>query len=530
MKRVNYYILLGIIFLLTSCSRYSMMKLVTKTPNIEYNKPNNFDSLNKYQKDVVYLTELIKQTYPRLNSKISINDYNLLSKQLLSKTSEINNDFEFEILIHKFMALLEDGHSTSIIEYPKGSKYHYFLYKEKDNWIIGNVDKSIDSNVIGSKVLYINNISINDIEKKINSFQCGENSYLRYQRFLQWPVVEPNYWKAIGVCNNNFNLEFITIKNDKKYRFTIKPSKDFQEYNIKIKKSKYNFTKQQNNGFYYKTDSINSYAYLQMNTSLDYVSIKNGINNYTNFLTRPIVLWYLKKQTQDAKNFGVLLQSLFREIEEKNIKSLIVDLRNNTGGDENTGKQLIWYLTNNQNIKGFSNYLQVSPYLKQQVKDVYKGYNKLYKEKYNKSLPFKEINVTREFENKPYFYSITNDKSPYLLDSTISKFNGKVYVLVGTKTFSAGQLLATTLSDNNLATVVGQPTGNKPTTQTGASGFKLPNTKLIVYISYSFLERPNTKKNEEKALFPDVELFTTYEEYINGIDISFEYIMNEIIK
>ena len=150
--------------------------------------------------------------------------------------------------------------------------------------------------------------------------------------------------------------------------------------------------------------------------------------------------------------------------------------------------------------------------------------------KYNKTIPNGEINITKEFLNKPYFYDITKENSPFLLDNTIPKFKGKVYVLIGTNTFSAGQVLATTIADNNLATLVGKPTGNKPTGQTGASGFKLPNTKKIIMISYTFMERPNKEKNDENALYPNVEIYHTYEQVINGDDKQFEYIINEIKK
>jgi hypothetical protein len=85
-------------------------------------------------------------------------------------------------------------------------------------------------------------------------------------------------------------------------------------------------------------------------------------------------------------------------------------------------------------------------------------------------------------------------------------------LIISPQTFSAGQVLATTLADNNL-TVIGKPLGNKPTGQTGGSAFKLPNTKKIISLSYLYMERPDKSKNDERSLFPDVEitiLFKTY--------------------
>jgi hypothetical protein len=45
-------------------------------------------------------------------------------------------------------------------------------------------------------------------------------------------------------------------------------------------------------------------------------------------------------------------------------------------------------------------------------------------------------------------------------------------LIISPQTFSAGQVLATTLADNNLVT--GKPLGNKPTGQTGGSALNCP--------------------------------------------------------
>jgi C-terminal processing protease CtpA/Prc len=265
-----------------------------------------------------------------------------------------------------------------------------------------------------------------------------------------------------------------------------------------------------------------------MNTCLDYVSIKSEINNYTNFLTKPLALLYLKNYTKDARNFGVTLQKLFKKIETDSINNLIIDLRYNSGGDERTGKQLIWYLTDNTNIDGFTNFLLISDYLKQVMKIDFKKDNKKYQEKYGIELPNGEINITEKIYDQPYFFEIEKENSPYILDKSIQKFTGNIYVLIGKSTFSAAQILATTMFDNNIGLFIGKPTGNKPTGQTGASGFKLPHSKSLINLSLVYMERPDTSKNNMDALYPDVSIFPKLEQLINGEDVQFEYIMNQI--
>jgi len=527
MKKVLLFIIPFI--LLSACSQQKILTLITKTPKIKYQKPTNFDKFNNYQKDAVYLTELIKQTYPRLSTKITSENYIIESHNLINKLSKIQNDLDVEIEIQKFIALLKDGHSYMGINYldKEKRKFNIYLYKEKKDWFVWNIDKSLDSLFIGSKIVSINGKKPNEIKNLINKFECGENEFWKLKNF-GWKIAYPKYLEATGIIEKGESLKLSVTKNGKTEKVEIDKQEKGEFYTIKIKDRKFPFTKKQNNGFYYKVDKEQNFAYLQMNTSLDYVSIKSEISNYTNFITKPIALAYLKKETKNARNFGATAQSLFNEIENNSIENLIIDLRYNTGGDERPGKQLIWYLTDSKNINGFTDYLNVSDYFKTQIKNDYKKYNNLYMDKYKKPIPNGEINITQEFFDQPYFYDIDKENSPFLLDKTIPKFKGKVYVLIGTNTFSAGQILATTIADNNLATLVGKPTGNKPTTQTGASMFKLPRTKKIVAISYTFMERPNTRKNSENTLYPNVEIHHTYEQIINGEDKQFEYIINVI--
>ncbi|MBL7537358.1 S41 family peptidase, partial [Escherichia coli] len=48
-------------------------------------------------------------------------------------------------------------------------------------------------------------------------------------------------------------------------------------------------------------------------------------------------------RTRFKQDFYTLYDSIFKELNEKRIKNLILDLRNNEGGDE-TGEKLLTYL------------------------------------------------------------------------------------------------------------------------------------------------------------------------------------------
>lgn len=515
---------------LTSCSKQSLMKMAYKTPKIDYIKPVGYNSFSAFHKDAIYTVEIIKETYPRLYTKIP--DFDEKSNQFIKKASQTITEKEFDIILKKFISILNDGHSNYNIDFSKYDKtrYHKYIYKEKENWIIGNIDKEVDSAVIGKKIVSINNIPIKEIEQKIFEFESGENEYWKYPQFL-YHSYYPSYWEALGVITpENKNLNFVVENQEGVSKFTLKDKETAKNkwYKVEYKKQKYEFAFKQNNAFYDSISKSKNFAYLQMNKCLDYVSIKEEIGNYANFITKPIVLHlFINKDVRNA-NFGKFLQSFFKRVQEQKIDNLIIDLSYNTGGDERLGKQLIWYLTD-KNPKGFTEYMNNTAYYRTQMKKDYKEFNALYKVKYQTDLPKGEVNSTEKF-NEPYFEDITKENSPFLLDKTIPKFKGKVYLIIGPQTFSAGQVLATTIADNHLATVIGKPLGNKPTTQTGGSAFKLPNTKKIIALSISYMERPDTTKNQEKSLFPDVEIYNTFQDFRKGDNQVMEYILNKAQK
>lgn len=521
-----------VLLLFSSCSQSRMLTLMATTPDLVYDKSQT-KGLNNYQKDAIYLIETIKQAYPRLGDKLSAETLEKEKNLLLQDLSRIDNNLDFEIRLQKFIALLKDGHSKVTVDYPTSEpgEYPVAFFKEKDRWVLANINRMVaDSSAIGCQVISVNGIAMEEIEFRAGKLENGENEFWT-NLLLSSHQRLPSYWKALEVtAGNDYKLDVVIIKEGEEKLFTVYPDSKARGYQLPFKPGATPFTKQQNEGFYYKTDKEGNYAYLQMNTCLDYVSVKSEIASYTHLFIRPFALAYLKKQKKDARNFGLTLQSLFKEINEKEIDNLIIDLRNNTGGDERTGKQLLWYLDGTEDIKGFTTYINVSDYFRQTVKQDYKKYNRKYREKQGVPMPNREVNLNDEIFGQSYFDDITQKDSPYLLDASIPKFKGKVYVLIGNMTFSAAQMLATTIADNKLSTMIGHPTGNKPTGQTGFSLLKLPHTKNTVTLSYMFMERPDHSKNEERSLFPDIEISSGFQEFINGTDVGFEYIMREINK
>lgn len=193
-----------------------------------------------------------------------------------------------------------------------------------------------------------------------------------------------------------------------------------------------------------------------------------------------------KKMTPD------FLHSMFRSIEENNIDNLIVDLRNCGGG--HGGESLVLAI----------------PYLISEPTNV-KGLN--------------AWNV----ENGQLIASKGNYPVFPMKPVEEYSFKGKVYVFVNGFTFSAANLSTLILKNNNLATIIGEPTGNNYTRFGQALRTKLPNSKLKAKFSVKLWENINGENDFEKAIEPDILVRPTIDNYINHTDPLWDYYLENLV-
>jgi C-terminal processing protease CtpA/Prc len=101
-------------------------------------------------------------------------------------------------------------------------------------------------------------------------------------------------------------------------------------------------------------------------------------------------------------------------------------------------------------------------------------------------------------------------------------FEGKLFVLTSPRTFSSGNWFAVIVKDNALGTILGEPTGNAPSSYGDSPSFQLPHTGFRFSVSHKRWVRPNPDNDPEDALYPDIPVYTTIEDIIRGADPQLE--------
>ena len=179
-----------------------------------------------------------------------------------------------------------------------------------------------------------------------------------------------------------------------------------------------------------------------------------------------------------------LYKSIFKELQDKQVQHLVIDLRYNTGGRNEFADDMVPFISRNASK---------DPYLKKTI----------------------------SWEGKERKYSLS---APSKL-----AFKGSIYVLVNGKTYSAGGSLARYLKEYGDATVIGTETGTRYEGFAAGSSqvINLPNSQLKIEIPrYHILFPPSSKQTtKNRGLLPDYEITQTFESYSEEKDLNLEKVL-----
>lgn len=192
----------------------------------------------------------------------------------------------------------------------------------------------------------------------------------------------------------------------------------------------------------------------------------------------------------DYDRFVVFCDSIFKSINQQHITKLIIDLRENGGGNSALGRYLLDYVTNTPYRMAGNSERKVSAQFKEFIN---KPENKpIYGNDYDEYLKM-QIGT---------YWQVGNDEL-WKPASHVNKFKGKVCFLIGPYTFSSANMLSATIKDFKLATLIGEPTGEAGNDYGELCNIELPQTGWIAFTSTTAWVRPNNDKTNPNPIFPD---------------------------
>ena len=457
-----------------------------------------------------------------------------IEKEVLIRLSDpVISDWDFRLLLKYYLSHFENQHTRiNLSGLTVTGIYSFIPYHQDSSWYILNLTKDYAFDFIGKKIIAINEINIYDYEKKLFKLVSAENEISKREGILFW-LNRPTLHEFI--MGHKLDSIKLTVESGESFWLKKKPSGKLVWHRIAQDFKSHLITRYRDRIYDYQIiDSLNL-TYLQLHECYDKIELSEGIKSYVKPWIRPLANQYVKNQTKKKKPskrlkkyfdperpiFHEYISKMIEESNNAGISKLIIDLRNNNGGSEMICLQLLYHLTENENLKDFSVYIQNSNFYKHYFEKDFSEAIDFYRKK-NGREPAKDSLFFAGFANSNQFLfdKLSDPESPYFIPKDRPVFKGKIAIIADYTTHSAGALFTALLQDNNIGSVIGTTVSNNPTWPTTWTPFKLPNSKFEASISSQYLVRPNASK---PTLFqPDIVVEKSVEDLIHGKDPLFE--------
>lgn len=237
------------------------------------------------------------------------------------------------------------------------------------------------------------------------------------------------------------------------------------------------------------------------------------------FRTLPGRVGYIDfRSMSDRDAFEGFLETTFERIRAERITGLIVDLRNNGGGDSQLGDDLLAYL----NAKPY----RMAARKEWRASDDYRAFLLTRLSPWIRWLPLTWVHPMgrrlfgAETGESVVFESELEEPEPD--DDMPDRFHGPCVFLIGPRTFSSALMLADAVATYDLATVMGEETSECPTGYGEVMGFALPNSQLTVQVSSARFVRASGDEKDLGGVRPDIEVRQDAEDLRRGIDTALE--------
>ncbi len=366
-------------------------------------------------KDLNYAMKYLQKLHPALYRRIPADvekQYELVKKNI--EDCESIDICTLSQQIESVFSTLGDAHTFAYARY---HNFHFLKY-------------IYEHNEAGDKVTQINGVALEDLFQKNTGLISYESEAYGMTKIYEYiSSLEGLRYLGISVRDGVEYTYRDVAGKETDYIFTTEDFVTYEEYAA--------FNKiEENDG------SNESFVHYEIDTDNDVaiLTLDSCINN---------------------QEYQECLDSMFREIKEKGIHNVVVDLRNNGGGDSSVAD-------------AFFKYLNIEEY-------------KIWADVWRLGM----------FEIKNEAEILENPKEEGLV------FEGDLYLLTSVYTFSSAMDFSELVKDNHLGTIIGEAPGNDPSSYGDISYFTLPNSGIYMQISTKKWYRID-ESLEHQLIEPDI--------------------------
>ena len=517
--RTHRIILNLLLLLLTSLSMsgQDFSYIILTNPDVENSEA--FLEGNAYQRDFLLFVDMLENTHPMfVEADKKHYDMDSLTQMGYQYLAGCENDNMLKKYLQSILSPLNDGHSAVMMDF-KGDVCPFKFFAEGDTaFYLTGITKDY-SNELGHRIIAINGKPIREVAESFrplmscaneNFFMDNVNNYMQLK--AAWDF-NP-YHRTDGMLQLHFD-DGNTI---------LLPSVKQSELDMDWFYPKKTNVPFEYNGmpFSYNIMPEKQLCYLRFSSFTDHNTLKM-------YELYGMSVGMTEEQLAQIPDFGLYLYEMFTEMNRQRIKTLVIDVRNNGGGNSKLCDQLLSWLKPIEEIREMSTMTRISKLWETQYPDMALTYREKFQKK---GVAYRwgelyDLSILDHEESEKSEMDMMIDQLFVMNHSRDSLFTGKVIFMQGKDTFSSAGMLITKAVDNGIGIVIGENSVYTPSAYGDILTWELPNTHIQGFISHKIFVRPDASKKNESAIIPDIPLLETWEDFRNGIDPCWKWVLEQ---
>lgn len=440
-------VIIIITFILISLTGYSQKKLISREKAIQ-----DIDTMQKY------IEEIHPNAYAYKSKEIIDNLY----KKVKSEITDSISIYELYNYASYLTANYGDGHLSTIFPNNWNRENHLvipFTIEISNQKVY--VKKHIDGNGIfeNAEIININGVQINEIVDTMLVSRSGEALHFKKEMVKYY---FPNLLYSIYGFDNKFEVLF---KQDNAIKTLVLDGIDYQSY-LKMLNGEDNNTLDFS-AKYFKAEKI---------CLIDF------------------------REFSDLERFKTFLDTVFNKIKRDSINNLIIDLRNNSGGNSVLGDELFQYISKTDFTQYDKTILKVSSHLKSLWTSYYLPQGIIDSITVNELLKLPNGIIVRTD-------TVFNDDEEIVkLNEISNRFHGNIYVLTSNFTFSSAADFAWCFKHYNMGKIIGEETGGWGLCYGDNVYAELPNSRLAINVSCKLFYNIGATETSTYGVIPDFQV------------------------
>ena len=451
---------------------------VTQYHSSEVEATKEYQAGNAYQQDLLLYADMLATTHPYYADAKLRKELNREVRKSYKECATLSDVASFKLLLARLAAKLGDGHTA--ISYWSNMEmiFPVRMAINGDKSAIIDVTSQEYRALLGKSVTHIGGRPLKDVLAQARKIVSADND-INYENLVKDYLMFTEFWSFLDMSQEQLTLTLAdgtTVDIEPIQRNTLRIAQLQSDTSNRT-------TAKRNVLFDYSIFDEEGICYLQFNQFADRVTLP---------------------QYKQLARFDTFIEEMMAEIEAKGVKTLVVDLQYNGGGNSMLGDVLLSWLYPIEELKRYGVDVRTSELLY----STYPYYREF-------TYDGKPLELGRVYDMWRFDHNRVNDadtepqqdSTRHILNHDAKRiFRGDVIFVEGKESFSSATLLLTLARDNGIGIIVGEPSGGKPSHYGDILYCMLPNTKTIATVSHKHFVRPNREARNSDYIVPDVAI------------------------